>query len=127
LGSWLEHRALQEALPYERVGSPRADPFGPVSFSRPGGEAVPLRFDEDWARAAYRSIPQASVEGMLLAQGGPVVAFALSGPSGTGKGRPLAPIEVLRYIFLLIPPLGRIAAGLRAQRGSRAGETRQEA
>ena len=127
LGSWLEHRAIQEALPYERVGSPRLDPFGPVAVSRPGGEVVPLRFDEEWARSAYKSIPQASVEGMLLAQGGSVAAFSLSGPAGTGKGRPLAPIEVLRYIFLLIPPLGRIAAGLRAQRGSGADETRQEA
>jgi len=125
LASWLEHRAIQEALPLERVGDRRPEPFEPVAVARPGGEELALRFDEDWVRAAYRSLPPLSVEGMLAAQEGSVAAFSRAG--GAGKGRPLASIEVLRYILLLIPPLGRIAAGLWAARGSGTRETRQEA
>lgn len=123
LADWLAHVASQEALPLERVDSKRADPFEPVSISRPEGDEAMLRFDEAWARAAYRRISPASVEGMLLAQGGPVAARP--GP-GDGKGRPLAPIEALRYIVLLVPSLGGIAAGLSASRGSSGSGTRQE-
>jgi len=124
LADWLAHRAFQEALPLERVGTFREDPFAPVSISRPEGTAESLRFDDTWARAAYRSIPAASVEGMLAAQGKAVVAEPRG---GGGSGRPLAPIDALLYIFLLIPPLGRIATGVATSRGPSSREARQEA
>jgi hypothetical protein len=124
LAYWLEHIAGQEAFPLERVGQARKDPFASVEVSRPGGTAASLAFDDEWARAAYKTIPQASVEGMLVAQGTAVVAEKRK---AGGKGRPLAPIDALRYIFLLIPPLGRIAAGLSAARGPSSSETGQEA
>lgn len=124
LDSWLVHRATQEALPLERLGGARDDPFAPVTVSRPGGAADSLRFDDEWARSAYRSIPEASVEGMLAAQ---VFAVAAEPRSGSGSSRPLAPIDALLYIFLLIPPLGRIAAGLSVSRGLSSSETQQEA
>ena len=82
-------------------------------IARPGGDSAVLRFDDEWAREAYKRIDPASVEGMLAGR--------------AGSRRPLAPIEVLRYIVLLVPTLGGIAAGVSASRSSTRGETRQEA
>lgn len=121
LGDWLEHIAFQEALPLERLGSTRSDPFASVTILSPGGKVATLDFDDTWARSTYRSIPPVSIEDMLAHQGRAVGAA----PRG-GKGRPLAPIDALRYIVLLIPALGRIAARLLASRGSSTNETRQE-
>jgi hypothetical protein len=125
LADWLAHIAVQEALPLERVGAERVNAFESVSISRPGGdEDNMIVFDDAWARNAYRKIPGDSIEGMLAAQGMAVRAVR-SGSSG--NERPLAPIQVLRYILLLIPPLCGIAAGYRVSRGSTASGTRQEA
>jgi hypothetical protein len=116
--------ATQEAFPLERVGVARDDPFASVTVSRTGGAADSIRFDDEWARSAYKSIPAASVEGMLAAQG---VAIVAEPRNGSGSSRPLAPIDALLYIFLLIPPLGRIVASLPVSRGLSSSGTRQEA
>jgi hypothetical protein len=125
IASYLEHRAVQEALPYIALGGDRSDPFAPVSLPTRGGKARELRFDEAWASAAYSSLEGLSVEGMLLEQGGATVARA--GSSGGRRERPLAPIESLLYIFLLIPPIGRLFAGAASSRGASSSEVRQEA
>ena len=62
---------------------------------------------------------------MLLSQGR---AIAGREASVEGRiGRPLASIEVLLYIFLLIPLLGRILVGVPFARDVASGELRQEA
>lgn len=125
IASYLEHRAIQEALPYVAVGGDRSDPFAPASLPTRGGKAREKRFDEAWASAAYASLEGLSVEGMLLEQGGATVARA--GSSGGRRDTPLAPIECLLYIFLLIPPIGRLFAGAASSRGASSSEIRQEA
>ena len=95
--SFLEHRAIQEALPYARVGEERPDPFAPASMPMPpgvGGVAARpqgIEFSDDWARAAYKAVPVLSLEGMLLSQGSATVGREAS--SLGGGGRPLAPID----------------------------------
>lgn len=124
IASWLEHLALQEALPYVRLEEERPDPFTPALMPSRAGEPG-LRFDDEWARASYRSIPELSVEGMLLAQGGAVVARVPS--EGSRRGRPLAPIGGLLYIILMVPPIGRTILGIPNARAAASGEIRQEA
>lgn len=130
LASYLEHVAVQEAIPYLRLGEARADPFSEVDLPLPGGEAKTLAFTDSWARGAYAAMPPGGVEAMLLAQGG-AVAGRYGGPepgSPVGRrGRPLAPTRCLLYILLLIAPLARFSAGLPFARESSSGELRQEA
>jgi hypothetical protein len=126
IASYLEHKAFQEALPFVPVGESRADPFAIACLPLPDGKARTQSFDEGWARRAYESLPSLSVEGMLLVQGSATVARAdveLAAPSE----RPLAPIECLLYIFLLVPPLARLFRGIPLARGALSGELRQEA
>jgi len=124
LADWLAHIAEQEALPLERIGARRIDAFESVSISRPGGDVDMLVFDDAWARDAYRKISADSIEGMLAAQGRAVrAAIGIA----AGIERPLAPIRLLRYILLLVPPLCGIAAGCWVSRISTASGTRQEA
>ena len=133
LADWLAHRAYEEALPLLVLGERRDDPFAAVKLPRPQGDATVLSFGDAWARTAYRSIPPASVEGLLSAQVRAVQAQLRAAPSE--RGRPLAPIEVILYIILLIPPLRRIIAVIPAPRSavrpavreSRTRELRQEA
>lgn len=125
LASYLEHRAIQEALPYIRLGQERADPFAPLSVPESADANLTLHFDDDWAKKAYADLPDLSIEGMLAAQGGATVGKLRSGLSG--GARPLAPIECLLYIFLLIPPIGRLFVGASASRDATSGEIRQEA
>jgi hypothetical protein len=127
LASYLEHRARQEALPYASLGDTRPDPFAPARLPAPGlaSSGAGVEFGDDWARKAYASVPPLSVEGMLMSQGRAVVG-RLGAASGEG-GRPLAPIECLLYIFLLVPPLGRLFYGAPFGRGDASGELRQEA
>jgi hypothetical protein len=132
ISSYLEHRAFQEALPYIPVGDIRDDPFAPASLPLPEGKAQVLSFGDDWARKVYASLPSPSVEAMLLAQGSATVgqvgvasSEALS--SLGGRGRPLAPIGCLLYIFLLVPPTARLFRGIPLARGAPPGELRQEA
>jgi hypothetical protein len=130
LASYLGHRAIQEALPYARVGEPRSDPFAELSFPMPGGESRVMSFDDSWARRACASLPPLGVEAMLAAQGGAVSGRAgapLAETSARDRGRPLAPIRWLLYIFLLVPPLARLAGGLPLAREAPSGELRQEA
>ncbi len=131
LASYLEHRAFQEALPYIRVGEARPDPFARVRMPLPSDDGAGdpssqgVEFDDDWARAAYKAVPSLSIEGMLLSQGRAIV-----GREASVEGRierPLASIEVLLYIFLLIPLLGRILVGVPFARDVASGELRQEA
>jgi len=133
LASYLEHRAIQEAVPYVRVGELRGDPFSSARLPLPpegagegsAAEVTGVDFSDAWARASYRDVPALSVEGMLLSQGA-----AAAGRGGSGDapdGRPLAPIVVLLYIFLLIPLFGRILAGITFARDAASGEIRQEA
>ena len=131
LASYLEHRAFQEALPYLRVGEARPDPFARVRMPLPSDDGAGdpgsqgVEFDDDWARAAYKAVPSLSIEGMLLLQGR---AIAGREASVEGRiGRPLASIDVLLYIFLLIPLLGRILVGVPFARDVASGELRQEA
>jgi hypothetical protein len=125
LASYLEHKAIQEALPYLPVGEARPDPFAPLSLPEPTNMGRELKFDEAWARKSYAELPSLSVEAMLLSQGGATVARSQSGT--LAAGRPLAPIECLLYIFLLIPPIGRLIVGAPFRRGAVSGEIRQEA
>jgi hypothetical protein len=131
LSSWLEHRAIQEALPFVRLGEARPDPFAPAALpvpqagSRAGTSPQGIEFTDGWARSAYSAIPALSVEAMLLGQGFPAVA-RLGLPGLEGR-RPLAPIEYLLYIFLLIPPIGRILFGTPESRGAASSDLRQEA
>jgi hypothetical protein len=133
LASYLEHRAIQEALPFIRVGESRPDPFAearlPMPSEGPGekkaGSRQGIAFTDDWARAAYREVPSLSIEGMLLSQG--AATLGRDGPGEGRSGRPLAPILVLLYIFLLIPLSGRILAGVPFARDAASGELRQEA
>jgi len=133
IASYLEHRAVQEALPYIRVGESRPDPFASARLPLPienasattAASAQGVEFNDDWARNAYRSIPSLSIEGMLLFQGGATVGKVQSGSGG--RGRPLAPIAVLLYILLLVPPIGRILVGVPCAREAVSGELRQEA
>ena len=125
LASYLEHRAVQEALPYTRLGQERADPFASLSLPEGVDRSLDLRFDDDWAKKAYATLPDLSIESMLIAQGGATVGMTISGLSG--GVRPLAPIECLLYIFLLIPPIGRLFVGAPFSRDATSGEIRQEA
>ncbi|MGA2545051.1 MAG: hypothetical protein ABSF43_00765 [Rectinemataceae bacterium] len=135
LASYLEHRAIQEALPYVRVGEGRSDPFAPARLPLPHGSPVAsattvakvqgIDFSDDWARTTYASVPPLSVEGMLLCQGSATVVRIGSG--GGRSGRPLAPIEYLLYIFLLVPPLGKLLSGVPFARDAASSERRQEA
>jgi hypothetical protein len=128
LASWLAHMAYQESLPYARLGEARPDPFAAVALPARGEGERRLEFDEDWARAAYRSIPARSIEGMLASQGGAVTGISgAAGASVPESPPPLAPISGLLYILLLIPPLARIAASIPALRGAPSRELRQEA
>jgi hypothetical protein len=133
ISSYLTHRAFQEALPFVPVGEDRADPFAPASLPQPEGKAVVKSFDEAWARKVYDSIPSPSIEAMLLDQGPATVGRAggpLANVSGGGDairaGRPLAPIECLLYIFLLVPTLARLFGGLTLAKSPQSGELRQE-
>jgi len=133
LASYLAHKAIQEAVPYVRVGELRGDPFASALLPLPpegAGEGSAAKvtgvdFSDAWARASYKDVPALSIEGMLLSQG--------AASSGRGAavdapdGRPLAPIVVLLYIFLLIPLFGRILAGITFARDAASGEVRQEA
>jgi hypothetical protein len=123
--SWLVHRAIQEAMPLLRLGEPREKPFASVLLPGAEGQAHKLDFNEEWARAAYGNIPAASIENMVLSQG--MAVAAVSGRWVPGGNPPLAPIMALLYIFLLVPPLWRIIAGLPAARNSPSGKLRQEA
>jgi hypothetical protein len=126
IASYLAHRAFQESLPYIPMGEGRPDPFAAASLPLPGGKAKSLSFDDDWARQAYATLPSLSIEGMLLVQGSATTGRASverQGPSG----RPLAPIEGLLYIFLLVPPIARLVKGIPQARGVPSGELRQEA
>jgi hypothetical protein len=131
LASFLVHKATEEALPYERVGEARDDAFAPVSMPLPGetSAAVPgdggKTFGGTWVRASLASVPPLSVEGMLMRQGQDVVGKVSAG--GAGKGGPLAPIDSLLYIILLVPPIGRMLVGLPKAKGAARGELRQEA
>jgi len=131
LPSYLEHRARQEALPFARLGEKRGDPFAPALLPLPEGRSQPgpgasgVEFNDGWARTAYSELPALSVEGILLRQGSATVA-RLS-PLGSEVGRHLAPIEYLLYIFLLIPPIGRILTGVPNARGVASGKLGQEA
>jgi len=128
LASWLAHMALQESIPYSRIGEARPDPFAGVSLPSSGGREARLAFDDDWARAAYRSLQARSIEGMLASQGA-AVAVASGGRAGaaTRNAPPLAPMSGLLYILLLIPPLARIAASISFSRGTASRGLRQEA
>jgi hypothetical protein len=147
LASYLVHRAQQEAAPYLRYGELRADPFATVRLLGPsvaeaknaeaiaaalpgkamnaGAQEAGAIFTDEWARAAYEDIPELSIEGMLLRQG--FASVGALGSGGSAKGRPLAPIESLLYIILLVPPLGRILLGAPRARDVVSGELRQEA
>jgi hypothetical protein len=127
LASYLVHMATQEALPYVRLGEPRPDPFAPARLPAPSPASPPMgmEFTEAWARETLSSVQPSSVEGMLLSQGAATVGRLSRG--GGGEGRPLAPIECLLYILLLVPPLGRIFIGAPVPRGAAPGEQRQEA
>lgn len=125
LASYLEHRAIQEALPYARVGQERVDPFASLSLPEGVDKSLDIRFDDDWAKKVYADLPDGSIERMLVAQGGATLGET-SHEIGAGA-RPLAPIEYLLYIFLLIPPIGRLFAGAPSSRDAASGEIRQEA
>ncbi|HUW41260.1 MAG TPA: hypothetical protein VMV90_09625 [Rectinemataceae bacterium] len=129
LPEWLAHRALEQSLPLRVVGTPIDDPFASVAIPEPQGLArgtgPSLRFDDAWARQAYRSIPSDSLESMLIAQGHAVAARPL--PLPDAPRRPLAPIEVILYIILLILPLRRIVGVIPPMRDSSTREVRQEA
>jgi hypothetical protein len=125
LSSYLEHRAIQEALPYVRLGQERADPFASLSLPEGVDKSLDIRFDDDWAKKAYAALPALSIESMLVAQG--EATLGESRPGLAGGARPLAPIECLLYIFLLIPPIGRLFAGVPSSRDAASGEIRQEA
>jgi hypothetical protein len=135
LASYLVHRAIQEALPYCRIGEGRPDPFAPVRFPAPSREksvdTIPIAgfqgidFSDEWARAAYASVPSLSVEGMLLHQSSAMLVRM--GADVERSGRPLAPIEYLLYIFLLVPPIGRLFFSVPYARNATSGELRQEA
>jgi hypothetical protein len=128
IASYLEHRAIQEALPYVPIGEGRPDPFAPANMPLPGGRSQILSFSGDWARQAYAALPRLSVEGMLVAQGAATVGRAGGAPAAPVRNRrPLAPIEWLLYIFLLVPPIARLLRGVAPARGVLSGELRQEA
>ena len=149
IASYLEHRAIQEALPYMPVGEERPDPFQSLALPSRSANVKRLVFDDAWARSVYKSVPALSIEGMLLGQAqasvgqimGTVSAITYykktnntERPAGqalgrSGKGGPLAPIECLLYIFLLIPPLGRLFVGIPFAHGrvAESSELRQEA
>jgi hypothetical protein len=125
LAEWLVHRALQETIPLARLKEKRPDPFTPVQVAGKATSNASLSFDESWRTSVLRTIPAASMEGMLLSQGREVRGvFRAWIPIKTG---PLAPIEGLLYIFLLVPPLRRIVAGASAVRSSTTSQIRQAA
>ena len=131
LASFLVHKATEEALPYERVGEPRDDAFAPAPMPMPADASAEVPgdggkdFGEAWARASLASVPPLSLEGMLMRQGQDVVGKTSAG--GPRKGGPLAPIDSLLYIILLVPPVGRMLVGLPKAKGAARGELRQEA
>jgi hypothetical protein len=131
LASYLVHKAMQEALPYEKMGEIRSDPFAsaslPVSPSAAttGKDGGGIEFSDGWARASLASLSPLSIEGMLLRQGPSTVGRIEGGASS--KGEPLAPIDSLLYIFLLVPPVGRMLLSPPKARRAAPGELRQEA
>jgi hypothetical protein len=128
LASWLAHMAIQDSIPFSRLGEARPDPFAPASLPESGGAAARLEFGDEWARAAYRSIEGRSIEGMLASQGTAVVGWNSTAAGSIVRiAQPLAPISGLLYILLLIPPLARIAASIPIARGASSRRLRQEA
>jgi len=131
LASWLAHMAVQESIPYARVGEQRGSVFEPVVLPASDGNDTRVVFDDTWARSVYRSIERASIEGMLAAQGravtGAIAAVTRNHPASPQNSSPLAPIGALLYILLVIPPLLRIAAGKSMIRAVSSRGIRQEA
>jgi hypothetical protein len=125
LSDWLAHRAREEALPLRVLNETQIDPFASVSLPEPKGMGPSMSFDDAWAARAYRSIPSGSIESMLIRQGKAVVVKPRSLPNG--EGRPLAPIDAILYIILIIIPLRRIVGVMPAMRDSSTRELRQEA
>ena len=125
LGQWLAHMAFEEGIALRVLGSPQGGPFAEVSLPTPSGPSHELVFDDGWARSTYRALPSSSLESMLAGQGRPVRAELRALPPS--QGRPLAPMEIILYIILLIPPFRRIIAVLPALRDSSTRELRQEA
>jgi hypothetical protein len=104
-------------LPLARIGELRDDPFAPIVLESLGAGKARIAFDETWAATAYASIPPKSIEGMLRSQGAAMIGAR--GGVAAGKSRPLAPIEGLLYILLLIPSLLRMILGRGSERSSR--------
>jgi hypothetical protein len=127
LGSYLVHLATQDSLPFARLGEIRPDPFASASLPTSNESAIApgVAFSNAWAREALAAVNPLSVEGMLLRQGTATVARL--GSLGGGDSRPLAPIECLLYILLLVPPIGRILLGAPFARDAASRELRQEA
>ena len=124
LVSFLEHRAIQEALPFVRLGEDRPDPFGADYLANALWRGA-------WSRLYRRLGPRClqcsavlSIEGMLLLQGSATASRTASG--ALQRVRPLASIDVLLYIFLLIPLCARLLVGVPFARAA-SGELRQEA
>jgi hypothetical protein len=131
LASYLAHMALQESIPYIRVGEGRKNVFEAVTLPTRDGNETRIVFDDAWARSAYRSIEAVSIEKMLTTQGRAVTGkkSAMSHVDSTAvqKSSPLAPIHALLYILLMIPPLLRIAALRSISRAVSSRGIRQEA
>jgi hypothetical protein len=130
IASFLEHKAMQESMPYLRFGEARPDPFEAIALPMPAGKAQTLSFDDAWARKSYAALTPLCIESMLLAQGGASVGVRSAERveiGATGGGRPLAPIRYLLYILLMFPLLARLSGGLSPYRESPSSEIRQEA
>jgi hypothetical protein len=103
LSDWLVHRWWEESLFYAPLDQGTVEIFAQSAIANPHSATIVLKsYDEAWAAAAYRSMSATGIERLWLGAGRPIggrmQAFAASSDG------PLAPIEALLYIILMIPP-----------------------
>lgn len=131
LASYLAHMALQESIPYSRIGEERKNVFETVTLPTRDGNDTRIVFDDAWARSVYRSIEAVSIEKMLAVQGravtGKKAGMSQVDFKAAQNSSPLAPIHTLLYILLMVPPLLRIAALRSISRAVSSRGIRQEA
>jgi hypothetical protein len=107
LADWLVHRWHEEAIFYRSFHASPEAAFESIVLPFPDeAKNIVHRFDEAWARAAYRSLPPGGVESLWLSR--PGFARGQIGGLEGGAVRPLASIEWLLYIILLTPPLAGV-------------------
>lgn len=119
ISDWLIHRWHEESFFYAALDSSSREAFSPVLLpSAEASKSMEKDFGDTWANQAYRSIEKISLEALMIGQGGYIRCSIL--PLGSRADGPLAPMESLLYIILLVPlALGLLFLGTSGSRQRR--------